>query len=354
VEYIPFEREAPERSFGKILEMISALSPKPLRGESTISEGEKSFPAKREQPDSPTESTWTRPKQDWQIEDYKRAIFHSIWTDDSDAADRIDGAYRETQDAADEQNRAAWESHVEFLRIFFGKGGDLDRLRELASRHPNNSRVLENLADALAEYDSKSAATAFVVAAEKAQKADEQQKLLGSAAVQYQRAELGDSSQEIVRRMKRDVRAGGGEELQLLRTLRELAEITTDRDVLLGILERIAHLAPDDIDVRFALAYQHSEAGNNDLALRHYLRIPYQSRNSTTWNNLGVCLSHFGLSTKAVDAYRKAEEMGETLAMSNIGFKFLAEGFIAEPKRNVTRQSVQRNIPGKLVASSRV
>jgi hypothetical protein len=36
------------------------------------------------------------------------------------------------------------------------------------------------------------------------------------------------------------------------------------------------------------------------------------------------------LHAKSVDAYRKAKAMGETLAMSNLGYKFLSEGFIPE------------------------
>ena len=62
-----------------------------------------------------------------------------------------------------------------------------------------------------------------------------------------------------------------------------------------------------------SLAYKHSEIGNNDLALQHYLRIPYGERHQTTWNNLGVSFDRFDMPGKSVSAYRKAAEAGETL-----------------------------------------
>jgi len=48
------------------------------------------------------------------------------------------------------------------------------------------------------------------------------------------------------------------------------------------------------------------------------LKIPEQERHSATWNNLGVEFDLSSLPSKSVNAYRKAEEKGETLAMSNL------------------------------------
>jgi hypothetical protein len=98
-------------------------------------------------------------------------------------------------------------------------------------------------------------------------------------------------------------------------------------------LERVVEIDPSEINTRFSLAYKHSEHENKDLALFHYLKIPTRERTSATWNNLGVELDHFSLPAKSVEAYRTAEGLGETLAMSNIANKFISEGFLPEAQK---------------------
>lgn len=97
-------------------------------------------------------------------------------------------------------------------------------------------------------------------------------------------------------------------------------------------MERILALKPDDIATRSNLALKQSERGNNDLALHHYLKIPFPDRSSAAWNNIGVTFENLKLSGKAVDAYRRAASMEETLAMSNLGNKFLGAGFVSKAK----------------------
>ena len=106
---------------------------------------------------------------------------------------------------------------------------------------------------------------------------------------------------------------------------------------MVAVLERSVELAPSRIDKRFSLAYQHSQLGNNDVALFHYLRIPSQDRSAVAWNNLGVAFDALNMPGKAVDAYRKSEDMSETLAMSNLGYKLLSAGFVTEASPSATR-----------------
>jgi tetratricopeptide (TPR) repeat protein len=110
------------------------------------------------------------------------------------------------------------------------------------------------------------------------------------------------------------------------------AEATKNKDMLIAISERLVDLSPDDYRTRFGLAYMHSEAGNNDLSLNHYLFIPPSERNALGWNNLGAAFQHFRLPIKAVRAYRKSEELNETLAMANLGYAMLNVGLLAEAR----------------------
>jgi len=90
---------------------------------------------------------------------------------------------------------------------------------------------------------------------------------------------------------------------------------------------------PDDNDLRFELAYQHSESENYDLALLHYSSIPTEGRSLGSWNNLGVALQKFSLKGKAVHAFRQAEALGETLAMSNLANQLMSAGFYDEASK---------------------
>jgi tetratricopeptide (TPR) repeat protein len=93
-------------------------------------------------------------------------------------------------------------------------------------------------------------------------------------------------------------------------------------------MERLVEVKPDEIEVRFKLAFKHGETGDNELALHHYLRIGPMDRQAGTWNNLGVAFERLGLDMRAVDAYQKAATMGDAIAMANLGYKFLAAGFL--------------------------
>src|SRR5262249_54775087 len=137
-------------------------------------------------------------------------------------------------------------------------------------------------------------------------------------------------------------------ELVLLETLRKVADFYKDKDLLFGVLERILQFHPDDFETRFSLAFNYSEAAQNELSLLHYLKIPYEDRGSVTWKNLGVAFDHCNLSSKSVDAYRKAEEAGETLAMSNLAQKFISSGFLCEAnevcKRAMSIEGFHQNV----------
>ncbi|MGE0652067.1 MAG: tetratricopeptide repeat protein [Alphaproteobacteria bacterium] len=120
----------------------------------------------------------------------------------------------------------------------------------------------------------------------------------------------------------------------------------------MAAMERISEIDPADEDARFNLAYAHSLRSDEDLALFHYLQIPANRRNAATWNNLGAVFDHFEAPANAVTAYRTSEEMGETLAMSNLAFKFLKAGFLKEAKEECARavniEEFHRNIGAAL------
>jgi tetratricopeptide (TPR) repeat protein len=188
----------------------------------------------------------------------------------------------------------------------------------------------------LAEF--REAGQIFSSAAGFARSSDERALLLARAVASFAKINDASAINVTVGRMKAVV---GDDPTVELRVLRALADNDKNdngyKDSAIPLLERIVELAPDDYDVRFSLGHAHSNFSNQPLALLHYSSIPESKRSGAAWNNLGVACDAVDIPADAVLAYRKAEEAGETLAMSNLASKFLEAGFLDEAKAECER-----------------
>jgi tetratricopeptide (TPR) repeat protein len=154
--------------------------------------------------------------------------------------------------------------------------------------------------------------------------------LLAEAAASYARNAESGTLSRIVTEMKSIVASTGSGDIQLLQALQTLAEIDSDDETAMTILEEIVEIDPGDRESRFSLGYKHSQLGNHELSLWHYSKIPLAERNGITWNNLGVAREQLSLPIGSVNAYRRAAGMGETLAMSNLALRYLSAGFLED------------------------
>lgn len=335
VEYIEFDRAVPEASFSKILEMISAISPK-ISGTLATSSDTRLMPAEEERErETPGDEQLTTPQPEWKRRDYELAYWSlMIEGEDTVGIESIDKAYRETDDAAGDGNLNSWQAFTELSCLRLGKGGSLANLKALAKAHPDNSKILRYLAQGYNIYqDYEKAASSYEAAASKATGDTRVLTLMGLAAVEHVRSEAPAKALTIISRTKIQVEESGNGELELLKVLQEISELAKEDDATLAIMERIVELDTSDINARSSLAYKHSQCGHEDLAFFHYLNIPYQERNSITWNNLGAAFHELSFPAKSVDAYRRAKEMGNTLAMSNLTFKLISGGFLSEAQK---------------------
>lgn len=336
IEYITFERQTPEKAFGKVLEMIQSLLPKakPIPFEETeirVLPEEKA--EIKEQADE-----MLQPAADWDRKKYQIALMRMIRSDNENGAQQITNAYFSSEEGQKPENKVSWEAGQEYIRIVFAKGGQLTKLVELARSHSQNSEVLKYLAMGYRQYDDhEKAAQQFEVAAEMARDANNKFEMYSDAVHSFSRAGRKEKAISITSKMKGIKPLVEDGEARLIKTLRELAEMENDKDLLFGLTERLLHLRPDDSESRFALAYNYSQAGQDDISLFHYLKIPYQERGAGTWNNLGVEFDRFDLVNNSVKAYRKSEELGETLAMSNLSQKLIKAGFLEEAEEICNR-----------------
>ncbi len=354
LEYISFDRNFPDKCFGKILEMLKALSPKPATSKAALPEA-KSVPETPEEESVPSTGIdlWT-PTPDWERGDFEFALLVAVREEDQQKVSATNEAFLNSKFASVPDSKERWDAFAEYIKLLFGKGGTLEKVKSMAKDHPDSSGTLEQLGLAFAHFDEHmDAGVTFERAADIASETGEEQRLLGRAALQFARAQAGQRLKSVLDRMKAGpISATPKGELRLLRTLQRVAEFQKDDEGFIAFSERLLELAPEDTKARFSLAYKHSAVKNGDLAIFHYLRTPVEDRDSSSWNNVGVEFENVGLSGKSVTAYKRSEELGETLASSNLAKRYLSAGFIteAQEKCNAALQlpTYHENVPRTL------
>lgn len=251
--------------------------------------------------------------------------------DDYAGANSISDQYIQSELGKQEQSRKSWEAYTEYFNLAHGKGGSLAQLTKLAADDEGDSEISMYLARIYEKYDEfGKAAVTYTKAAGLAGDISDELQLLGKAACAHQLDGNEADALALIAQMKSMSADTGKGEAEVLQAERRLAEIAHEDEILIATMERLLDLDPTDMDTRFALAYKYSNQGSNELAVMHYARIPYAERSAMAWNNLGVAFDQIGLPAKSVNAYRKSEEMGETLAMSNLANKLIEAGFVSE------------------------
>lgn len=337
LEYIPLSRGAPEKCFGPLLGMLTALLP---HTSSNQTAGQQTVPASSSSADTKegtTEKDWITPKSDWKKEDFELGMMHCIATNNDSAKQVIEEKFLVSDVGASHQSRIEWAAYKEYMCVVFGRGGDVAKLEGLASDLPDSEEVASYLARAYQQYDEhQKAAPAFQNAADKAKLITDKIKLLGEAAVSYQKAGQSAKADATMAELHATSAETGEATVEVLFAERNLAEQRKDDDAEIAAQERLLELNPSDNETRFSLAYKYSEVNREGLAAYHYSKIHRKNRNAIAWNNFGVALESLKLPIKAIDAYRRSMDLGETLAMANLANRFLKAGFFREAEELLT------------------
>jgi tetratricopeptide (TPR) repeat protein len=329
LEYIAFDRSSPEKCFNKILEMITALIPKAVSQTAPAESVQKA--EKEEKPEKEETLEWLEPKEKWTRGNFEIALMRAIAAENGDAEQKIYQAYLSSPVGQKEETRNGWEAAREYFKLLMGKDGTLGNLWGMAQRYPNNSEVQYYLGQAYQDYEEfQKAAESFQRAAQYATSDDIKFNRLRDVAVAFAKAGHVDKGRAIIAEMTKIVNNVGDGKTTILRVLKQIADIGKNDDQYLGASEALLEIYPDDSDMRFELAYKYSELNREDLALYHYARILKDQRTEAAWNNIGVANARLDLDCKAVEAYRKSEELGGTLAMSNLAKKLIYAGFLPE------------------------
>jgi Flp pilus assembly protein TadD len=187
------------------------------------------------------------------------------------------------------------------------------------------------LGDAYSHYDDhECAALQFNAAASLTHSDEDRIRWFGNQVHHLVAGGKTDEARKVLSSLRDIAQKGVEAEKAYLRVARDYAKQTKDEELEVAALERTIELSPDDSDLRFALAYKHSESDRNDLSLAHYLNIDVERRTALTWNNLGVAYEQLAMPAKSITAYKCAKSGGETLAMSNLANRLMHTGFLEE------------------------
>jgi Tfp pilus assembly protein PilF len=348
LEYITFERDAPEKSYVKILEMIRALIPR-AKGMPIESSEIRTAPEEHTDEKEEVVENKFQPRDDWNLNRYRIALFMAIMNKNEDSVKEIKESFLLSNFGRETKNAVSFEVLEEYYRISYGKGGDFTKLELLSKEHEENVDAQSYLARAYGDFeDHNKAAILFQVAAEKTPNEIDKLNLYGNAIVSFMKAGQKLEADAVIQKLRTVASKVENGEIKHIQTLCEVAEINNDQDLYFGLIERFLQIKPDDVDSRFNLAYKYGEVKQHDLSLFHYLKIPEKDRSASIWNNLGAEFNYCDLPNKSTTAYKKAEELGSTIAMSNLANKLINVGFLKEAEeicnRAIKYQDYHKNV----------
>ncbi len=108
----------------------------------------------------------------------------------------------------------------------------------------------------------------------------------------------------------------------------------TDNKLLESVAyQKALELSPNNTYLLFESAYSYSETedGLKDLGFLLYKKLlGFNSKDQNALNNIGVAYKNLGLEIKSIEQYKKAFELNNSLAGSNIAYQLIHLGFVKE------------------------
>ena len=118
-----------------------------------------------------------------------------------------------------------------------------------------------------------------------------------------------------------------------------------DDKVLRAIsLQMALQYKPDDLSIRFDAAYAQSEADLRQLSTTNYhtlLRV--KPNHKMSLNNIGFSCEKLQMQLKSISYYKKSVENDETLAMANISYQYMDNGFEEEASKILNKAKMFEN-----------
>ena len=261
---------------------------------------------------------------------YRRALAVAIVEGNKEREATIFDSYK-ARLGQDLDKCAQWEAEHLYYRYLFAKEDVIERLKELATRHPSNWAIKGYIGHVYMKYRQYgTASTYFTEAAKIADDRSERLTNLCEAAIALAKDGnvVGMEESLSLARCETTAMREGAE--IMLRYMANVTTETNEADLHLACSEALLNINPSDHDCRFGLAFKYSELGLNELSLYHYRILADQKPTDAIWHNIGVAAGHLNMPIRSVIAYRESEKLGGTLALNNLAHKLLDAGFVVE------------------------
>lgn len=122
----------------------------------------------------------------------------------------------------------------------------------------------------------------------------------------------------------------------LYKGLASLYELAKKPDLRALALEKALEITPNDTQSLFDVAYSYGQEELDTLALLHYKTLlDFEPDRTAALNNIGVKYEQLQMPMYAVESYRKAAELGNTLAAANLAYQFMDAGFAEEASKTL-------------------
>jgi len=221
-----------------------------------------------------------------------------------------------------------------FLYLLYSKGKERDAIQKLillAEKAPNEALMVKTLFWVSACYSHSNNSVAEIALWKDTIPKLKESINLTDCTVNYAYALKKDKKTkdglDLLEKRLRKIQTDE-EKLMLYKAMADMEKDIGSIEMTALCKEKLVQLKPDDDELLFDAAYAESEASLKPLSVCNYTTlINLDNKNSTAWNNLGVCAAEFKLDTKAYDFFQKSKELGNTLSDANLGYKLIEIGF---------------------------
>jgi tetratricopeptide (TPR) repeat protein len=332
LEYVPYDHTKPAVAFTKASEMINKLIAASTGiAVETVVRAEPPEPDKpKEAPQEPQPSAETKEQVPVEpnLRDLIAMLFDATEKLDWEKADNIYKAgleFSETTTA-----RIGWECFCLRVRYCAGDATALDKLKAVEQANPNEPAPSSHLGLALLTFKEYDAAAAYFERAAALSQGSTASFHLLRAADALTAAKNNARAKRILVKL---LDADDSSRLEAGQKLYDLLTSSGKHFASFGIAELTLHRNPGLNALRFSLGLHYHEEGLNELFLYHYkLLNDLEPERADVFHNLAIAYFECDLQVRCVASYKQAIGLGETLAASNLGHKYLNTGMADEAR----------------------
>lgn len=338
LEYIPYDPRNPAPALQRASEMITGLIAKAanIRVETVVqseaSEFKEAGAAAPPEPSDEEIKSAEGPPAGEDLHTRLMDLFDAVISRDWDNAQQKYEAGLKWVLEHKPESEMMWKST--YLRALFseGKTDALNQLRELAAKNEGEHLPLSQLGLCLVDLGEYDEAVKCYLRAASVAKPNVRASLEIRAAEVLQKAKKSKQAREALLKLRdSDYAKEPKTQFRILQLIYSLSKESEDKFGSFAIGELALHHSPEEMGFRFSLAYDYEGADQSHLSLYHYkILCEYDEKHPSALNNLAVASAKSELAVLAAQRYKRAYELGDTLAASNLAQRYLEAGFSDE------------------------